>query len=194
MIYPQKSKFILATTFCRFIYVRHASKLLQPGVKLLHWLTLLIIGTWTFHSFLISPFYHYFKQDHFMGMVKGQLCAKINISISLNEDYTTFSVRPKVQGAIALFCYVTIQCFLYFAAKKASKFYKIPKHQHNLTSFSMQFFYFLSLVTLLIFDQMLNVYLETNYNKLGAENVFNIWVSFWIMANVGKCFLLNNEF
>ena len=188
LVAPQRSKFILATTFCRFIYVRHASKLLQPGVKLLHWLTLLLLGTWTCHSFLITPFSLYIKKDRFLGLVKGQFCARINISTSLNEEYQTFSVRPKVQIAIASFCFVTIQCFLYFAAKRASKHHKIVNRRHNLVTNNLQFFYFLTVIAAHILDQMLNAFLETYYNDFGTEEVFKIWVAFWILANFGKLF------
>ena len=35
-------------------------------------------------------------------------------------------------------------------------------------------------------DQMKNLYLETYYNQLGSERVFEIWTNMFVIENLGK--------
>ena len=62
--------------FSIFAYVRYASGLLKEGTQLLHWLTLILIGTIITIGFFIWQVKAWVKGTYFKNLVKFKMCTR----------------------------------------------------------------------------------------------------------------------
>ena len=97
----------------RFIYVRHASRLLVDGVQMLHFVVTFFISLWISKRFFGLIWFGWIHEAP-----KMMFCTKNNISRLLAEDFAGYSVKPKIMS-IMTFILVTIALnFFYFSAFK----------------------------------------------------------------------------
>ena len=107
------SSFFFVFFLFRFIYVRHASRLLVDGVQMLHFVVTFFISLWISKRFFGLIWFGWIHEAP-----KMMFCTKNNISQLLAEDFAGYSVKPKIMS-IMTFILVTIALnFFYFSAFK----------------------------------------------------------------------------
>ena len=170
----------------RFIYVRHALRL-QNGVKLLHWLVLIFITTFSVHSIIILPFnFHFIKDTKYQDSLRGLFCSRSNITLYQENDPIRFSAKPKVHSSIATLLFAIILTYCYLSSWKLKNINGIQRLQQNILTLNYQFFYGITMLLLSYGESLLMYVIELQYHHLTPQAVFTICFTMWCIHNIGK--------
>ena len=104
---------ILLFFLFRFIYVRHASRLLVDGVQMLHFVVTFFISLWISKRFFGLIWFGWIHEAP-----KMMFCTKNNISQLLADDFVGYSVRPKIMSIMTSILVTIALTFFYFSAFK----------------------------------------------------------------------------
>ena len=116
----------------RFIYVRYASGLVKEGIKLLHWLTILLITIFcarykVINSFLKSQLFlisnlrsvQFFLmpliQKSYNTTLTGKFCMKLNVS-SDTDDIMSHTIQWKMISAISKLLYIIALSYFFLGS------------------------------------------------------------------------------
>ena len=67
-----------------------------------------------------------------------------------------------------------------------SKVSGIIRRQQNILEIRGQCIYTCLLISFMSLDQFKNHYLEVNYHKMSQNTVFDLWMSVFIIENIGR--------
>ena len=197
----------------RLVYVRHASGLLEAGFKLLHVLIFVVFGLWVLNRNLSWTYAQLLKGSNLHRMPKGIFCMAKNLTevignVKMDQTKEVYVVTSLYRGKIPMFIntiiynIVAIACLL-LSLKSRSKEritpkvfmefnylrhkYDIIKSYQNIMDIKLQFFYTLLLNQTNVIDQVMNIFLQIFYEKIGPNDAFSLWWSVFLFENIGQC-------
>ena len=161
---------MLATLFCRFIYVRYAKDLLTHGISLLHHLVILLL---VFYS--VAPIFSFMlTSDWPQNMVQGKICSKT--LINFDNEGLDFWLRPKIFTFIVGPTCIFWAWFFTHSAKRQRRKHSITSWQRNLMTMEQQKILLFHLISFRMLDQFLQILIQLNYEHLGVEESYKLWL------------------
>ena len=176
--------------FCRYIYIRYPEGLLVEGNFYLKIITIVFVGLWSVMNILYYlPLFR--KEEFIPNTLKGLICAKAEWDISDEEFRKVVSIKPKLSIWMTAFIFAFYIIWMYQFSRRHSKRFSILKYRRHLYTLTSQTVIATSIVFGIIFDQILNVLIELNYEYLGPDGAFKVWW-YWKMVENILFFVVKN--
>ena len=161
---------MLATLFCRFIYVRYARDLLTHGISLLHHLVILLLLFYSAAQFFPLVLTRGWPQS----LVQGKICSKT--LINFDNEGLNFWLRPKILTFIIGSVFIFWAWFFTHSSEKQKQKHSITTWQRNLMTMEQQRNLLYLLMSFRMLDQVSQIFIQVKYEQLGVYGAYSLWL------------------
>ena len=123
-------------------------------------------------------------EDFVKKTLKGMICAKVDIDRSNQEWKEVFSIKPKLLLCLTCFFFGFYTIWMYRFSTRHCKKFAILKYRRHLYTLKSQTIITSSIAIGISFDQVLNLFIELNYQHLGPDGAFLVWWSWKLMESI----------